>query len=492
MSLPLIVLTFLIAAIIFLAAIIFIRTALFARPQKSVEPVTPMEVDAQRIAGKLSEGVRCKTISNTDPTKVDQHAFLQIRMVIEKSFPYVNRFLEKHETGTNSLMYIWKGTNEQLKPIVLMGHLDVVPVDDATLKDWEHEPFSGEVADGFVWGRGALDCKSKVFGILEAVELLVQKGFKPERTMMLVFGHDEEVSSMQGAKGIADWLKAEGIEVKAVLDEGGYVQSGVFPGVKVPVAVVGYCEKGYLSLELKVEDGGGHSALPPKQTTIGILSRAIDRLQSRPFPARMETSKRLMQGGGAALPVFYQIAFANLWLFGGLVRKLMRENRVMNALIRTTTAPTMISGGVKENVLPQTAMAVVNFRIMPGDSIASVCDYVRKVINDKRVQFQVKGADASEPTPASPTDTPMYKTLARVIQQTFDNAPVAPMLVLGATDAHYFVPVCQQIYRFGPLVTTPSQLQTEHGVNERVGVEALGKMVQFYAELIQQWSVDTK
>lgn len=482
-----IILLLILAAIIFLGAVIFIRTALFARPQKLVAPVTPIEVDAERIAGKLSEAIRCKTISNTDPKKVDQHAFLQLRMVIEKSFPYIQRFLTKVETGTNSLMYIWKGTNEDLKPVVLMGHQDVVPVEEGTIKDWKHEPFSGDVADGFIWGRGSLDCKSKVIGILEAVELLVIQGFKPTRTVMLVFGHDEEVSSMQGVKGITDQMKEEGIEVEAVLDEGGFIQNGVFPGVKVPIALVGTSEKGYLSLKLKVETEGGHSAIPHRETAIGILAQAINRLERHPVPARLHASEILMRGAGAALPVIYQITYANLWLFGGMIKKMMSRDARLSALIRTTTAPTMISGGIKENILPQSANALVNLRILPGDSIASVCEYARKVIGDDRVQIEA-GSDATEPTEVSPTTSPMYITLSTVIRQIFDNVPVTPMLSLGATDAKYFVAICKNVYRFGPLMTSPEDALMEHGINERVGVAALAKMVQFYAELIQQWT----
>lgn len=488
MSIAFIIATILVLAVIFVLSVIFIRTALFGKTQPAVEPCTPIEVDAQRVAGKLSEGIRCKTVSNTDPAKVDRHAFLQLRVVLEKSFPYVHRFLERYETGTDSLVFIWKGRNEDLKPAVLMGHQDVVPVDNATLQNWKHEPFGGDVADGFVWGRGTLDCKSKIFGILEAVEALVIQGFKPERTTMLVFGHDEEVSSMQGVKRIAEQWKEEGIELEAVLDEGGFIQKGVFPGTKVPIALVATAEKGYLTLQLHAEDSGGHSAIPPRQTTIGILAQAIDRLEKHPFPARLDSSRRMMQGIGSALPVVYQIAFANLWLFRGMIDKIMSRDQRMSALIRTTTAPTMISGGIKENILPQQSNAIINLRILPGDSIASICDKVRAIIADERVQIEASSKDATEPTGESLTDSEAYLTLTRTVKQIFGNIPVAPTLALGATDAKYFVPLCRNVFRFSPSILTPDDANLEHGVNERVSVEALGKMVQFYAALIQAWA----
>jgi len=305
---------------------------------------------------------------------------------------------------------------------------------------------------------------------------------------MLVFGHDEEVSSMLGAKAIADWMKEEGIELEAVLDEGGMIQKGIIEGTRSPIAFVGCCEKGYLTLQLKVQGAGGHSAVPPKQTTIGILAQAVDRLEKQPFPANLKSTRMMMKGAGTALPVLYQVAFANLWLFKGIVVQMMSKDARMSALIRTTIAPTMISGGVKENVLPQQAAALVNFRILPGDSIASVFDRVRRVIDDERVQIEAFGSDGNEPTAESLTDSAMYLALSRVTRQLFENIPAAPMLVLGATDAKYFVPLCKNVYRFSPIVTTPVEASMEHGVNERIEVEALGKMVQFYAELIKAWA----
>ena len=217
------------------------------------------------LAEALAEGIRCKTISHADPTQDDRHAFLQFRLALAKAFPFFDRFTEKKEMGTDSLVFIWKGTQPQLKPVVLIAHQDVVPADPQTLSQWEHEPFSGDIDQGFVWGRGALDIKSQIYALLQSAELLIKEGYKPERSVIFAFGHDEEVLIMHGAKKIVEWMKAEGVEPEVVLDEGGYLVQGFFNGIDVPLAVIGVAEKGYLTLELSVSAKGGHSSLPPRK-----------------------------------------------------------------------------------------------------------------------------------------------------------------------------------------------------------------------------------
>jgi carboxypeptidase PM20D1 len=479
------------AVVIFPVAVLFIKTALFAKPNHKVAPLQPIAVDNEALAQKLAEGIRCRTISYDDPDKFDHHAFYQLRVVVESSFPFVQRFLERHEMGTDSLVYIWRGSRPDLNAIILMGHLDVVPVDAATEKDWQQPPFDGAIMDGFVWGRGSLDCKGQVFAILEAVESLLKNGFQPQRTIYLAFGHDEEVVNINGAKKIAEWLETEGVRAEAVLDEGGYLSAGLMPGVRTPVALVASAEKGYLTLELVAEEAGGHSSIPPRQTAIDILAQALIRLKAHPLPAHVESLRQTMRGIGAAAPAKWQLAFANLWLFKGMAERQMAATPYTNAAIRTTDAATMFSSGVKENILPQRARALVNLRLMPGDSAAMVTEHVRKVIDDQRIRVRAKPNSSDEASPVSEIDTLAYRVLGRVIRQLFNNVPVAPFLELGATDARHYHRVSNHVYRFSPYALGEGDLERSHGVNERISVQALGTMAQFYAELVQQWGKES-
>ncbi len=477
----------LVAIVVSLATFILIRTALFSRRSPKVALLQPVAVDSEALAQKLARGICCRTISYDDPDKFDHHAFYQLRVVIESSYPFVQRFLEKREMGTDSLVYIWRGSKPELNAIVMMAHLDVVPVDAATEKEWQQPAFDGVISDGFVWGRGTLDCKGQVFAIMEAVETLLKMGFQPQRTIYLAFGHDEEVININGAKKIAEWMKVEGIRAEAVLDEGGYLSDGLLPGVKTPVALVSAAEKGYLTLELVVEAAGGHSSIPPQQTAIDILAQALTRLKANPLPAHVEAVRETLRGIGTAAPVKWQLVFANLWLFKRMAEKMMTAEPYTNAAIRTTDAATMISSGVKENILPQRARALVNLRLMPGDSVAMVTEHIRKAVADGRVKIKIRPNSSNDASPVSDIDTPAYRVLGRVIRQMFGNVPVAPFLELGATDARHYHLVSEHVYRFAPYVLGEGDMERNHGVNERISVEALGKMTQFYVELLQQW-----
>ncbi len=471
-----------------LVAVVMIRAARFPRKAEKAAAVQSVAVDLPRLAKALAEGIRCKTVSHADPALDDRHAFLQFRLALEKAFPFVERFTEKKDMGNDTLVYIWKGAQPQLKPVVLTAHQDVVPADPQTLSQWEHEPFGGDIDGEMVWGRGTLDIKSQIYTLLQAAELLMKDGFRPQRSVIFAFGHDEEVLSIHGAKNVVDWLKAEGIEPEVVLDEGGYLVQGFFKGIDVPVAVIGVAEKGYLTLELIVSARGGHSSLPPRESAITILARAILALQKNPMRADLKFARQLFEGIGTAAPWFFQVAFANLWLFKGIIERILSRIPYADALMRTTTAPTMLSGGVKENILPQQVSAKVNFRILPGDTTQSVTEHVRRVINDERVEIKFTSDIPNEPSIESDTSTPAYQVLERVIRSIYGEVPVAPFLVLGATDARHYLQVTDRVYRFTPYLVSQADMQRVHGVNERISFEMLEKMTQTFHELIKLWS----
>lgn len=482
-----IVIVVLVVLILFLLAFMLFRTLTFARPLGEVEPAELLEVDENEVASQIARAVQFETVTVHPEGATSYQPFAELHAHLKQAYPRVHAELDWRVINEHSLLYTWKGRNAELAPVVFMGHMDVVPVEAEALTEWEHPPFAGEIADGFVWGRGTQDDNMQVIGVLEAAERLLKAGFQPERTICLAFGHDEETGGKEGAKMIAEYLEEQGLRPAAVLDEGMAVVEGLLPGIDTPFGLVGIAEKGFLTLQLTVDAAPGHSSTPPSETAIGILSKALAFLEASPMPAKLDSAQMLFKGLGPVLPFKMQLALANLWLFGGTVRKMLEKTPATNALIRTTTAITIVQAGVKDNILPSKATAKVNFRLLPGDTIAGVCERVRKIIDDERVKFEPVQKFVSEPSTFSRTDSEAFRALELTIRQVFDGIPVAPMLVLGGTDSRYYHPVCDSVYRFSPLTFTSDDMKRVHGTNERVRVESLGKMVQFYALLMKRW-----
>jgi len=475
--------------ILFLIAFLLVRTLMFAKPFVAEEPVELEEVEAPVVAEHLASIIQCETVSMLSDNSAGRRAFYELQLKLHEMYPRLHATLEQQIFNDFTLLYAWRGKNPDLPPAVLMAHQDVVPAAPDSLDQWEYPPFSGAIADGFVWGRGTLDIKSQVIGLMESVEALLKTGYQPERTIYLAFDHDEEIGGT-GTKAIVDWFASREIRPGLVLDEGGLIAEGMLPWVSLPVALVGTAEKGSLILELSVEAEPGHSAFPPKQTAIGALAQGLAFLEHEQFPIRLTAFMQLIKNVAAAMPFTQQLALANLWLFGGVIKKRLEANPITNAIIRTTTATTVIHAGDRANVLPGKASALVNFRLLPGETTAGVCDHVRKVVDDPRLKLEVNQSWAREASPESPTDVSSYQLLGRAIRQVFDNIPVSPYLELGATDARYYYEICDEVYRFTPLITTPDDLHRIHGLNERVSIDALGKMVQFYIQLLRTWGED--
>jgi len=333
-----------------------------------------------------------------------------------------------------------------------------------------------------------MDDKVTVGSILEAVESLLEQGFAPRRTVYLAFGHDEEVGGVRGASAIANLLAARGAEPYAlVLDEGGAIVRDLIPGIQGPVAMVGVAEKGYVSLELLVEGAGGHSSTPPAQTNIGILAEAISELEEHPFPTRLEAPvEGMMDFLAPELPFLARIPLANLWLFGPVVERVLSRDPAMSAMVRTTTAATIIEGGVKANVLPIRARAVVNHRILPGETTATVMDRVREVIDDPRVQVRILGNDAKDPSPVSDPQGPAFDLLGRTVRQVMagEDVTVVPYLVVGGTDAKHYSGRSPAVFRFLPAVVGADGIELAHGTDERLPVESLEASIRFFRQLI--------
>jgi carboxypeptidase PM20D1 len=479
----------LLAVLLIVVFIVLLRTMTFTKTWQPIPAEDSIAVDPSLAAEHLSKAIQIETVSFKEGQPPASETLLALHQLLAEMYPLVHKRLVRQMINDYSLFYTWQGTRPELPGVLFMAHQDVVPADPATLEAWTHPPFSGKITEDSVWGRGTLDIKSQIIGTLEAVEELLKAGYQPERTIYLAYGHDEEIGGLQGAAKVAAYMEAQGIRLEAVLDEGGVVAEGMLPGVDVPLALVGIGEKGYLSLELSVEAEPGHSSTPPRNTAIGILARAITRLESNPLPAQLYILQNLFQAAGKQAPFLYRLVFANLWLTGGIVQRMMAAKGETNALIRTTTAATMISGGVKDNILPREARATVNFRLMPGDTIESITTVVRRIINDERVRLPEDLSLAGwDPSPLSPVDVPAYHLLEKTIRQSFENFPVSPYLMLGASDARNYHNVCDHVYRFMPLLMKSEDLKLIHGIDEHINIEGLQKMVQFYALLMQTWS----
>jgi len=481
-----IVLGYMLGAGIVTVALISVVRALRVRPEPPGSRRAGLVGDPDRVVGHLAAAVRCATVSQQDPTAFDPRPFAELRELFERAFPRLHAALAREIVSEHSLVYTWAGSDPALKPILLMGHLDVVPVEPGTEANWTHPPFSGAVADGFVWGRGTLDTKASVVATLEAVEMLLADGFQPRRTVYLAFGHDEEVSGLRGAKVIAALLGSRGVKLEWVLDEGGAILAeGEVSGVGAPVAMVGVAEKGYLTLRLVAEGPGGHSAMPPRDSSVAKLAQAIRILETRPFPPRLrEPTVGFLSATTPRMPFVRRLALANLWLTRPFVARAMTRSPTTAALVRTTTATTILQAGTKENVVPQTAQATVNLRLLPGETVDTALARVARIVGPG---VRVEPASAGwNPSPVSPTGTDAYKALSRVIRRLFPDVVVAPSLVVGATDSRYYAPIAANTFRFVPIALTREDMGRIHGTDERISVESLAACVAFFVQLIRE------
>lgn len=474
-----------VASLAVLGGILTLGALNLRRPQAWLEAPPSPDFDAVEMLERFRAGLRIPTISYQPGSGKDDSSFSDFRSHLARAYPMTHEGLELERVSGHTLLFRWAGSEPGLPATVLMAHQDVVPVDPGSESQWVHPPFSAELEDGFIWARGSLDDKFGLFSILEAVEVLLRDGFEPRRTLYLVFGHDEELGGPLGASQVALLFASRGVEVGLVLDEGGAITEGQVPGVAQPVALVGVAEKGYLTLRLEVAADGGHSSAPPEQTAIGILSLAIGRLEAEPFASSLgEVGRAFFERGlGPASSFGLQLVYGNLWLFEPILTAFLEGVPSTAAMVRTTTAATMIEAGTKENVLPTQAKALLNFRILPGETQMSVMNEVRRIISDDRVQVKAFG-NSREPSESSSLDSVAWGTLDRTIREIFPRAVVAPYLVLGGTDSRYFRTLCDCVYRFLPVRLGSDSMSLVHGTNERVPVASLTEAFRFYHRLI--------
>jgi carboxypeptidase PM20D1 len=475
-------------AFIGFVAVLVVRTARFSA-RGAAEPAVqqagfPIEPADSSAIGRMSEAVRYRTISYFDSsTRFSE--FARFRSFLIRAYPLVHTRLRREVVDSATLIYTWKGSDTTLAPVLLLGHQDVVPVEPGTEKDWTHGPFSGDVADGYIWGRGTLDDKFSVLGNLEAVETLLKKNYQPRRTIILAFGYTEELGGPSAVR-TAQLLQQRGIKPWFVMDEGGALGDSIVPGVAKRVALIGISEKGYLSLRLTAHGQGGHSSMPPTETAVSILGGALDRVQRTPLPARLNDATRAMFNTvGPLMPYSRRFVMANMWLFEPVVKASMAKAPSGNAVVRTTTAATMVSGGIKDNVVPSTATAVVNFRLMPGDSVTWVVEQIKRIVNDSRVDVEPIEGSAREASAVSPMDNDAYQTLSRSIREAYPGTTVSPFLLMGGTDSRNFYLVSPNVYRFAPMLVDGDELKIVHGTNERVKISSYLTAIGAYRRIIE-------
>lgn len=467
----------LIFLLLIVVAIVLINTLRLSSKQVEPQPIQKVEISNQ-VFDHLAGAIQFPTISFSEDAIPDSAVFNGFHAYLEETFPLVHTTMNRTKINGYSLLYEWKGSDTSKKPIILMSHQDVVPVDEPTLGMWEAPPFEGKINSEYIMGRGTLDDKSSLIALMESAEMLLKEGFQPSQTIYFAFGHDEEVGGGKGAAKIAEYLEGQGVKAAFTLDEGGMIAEGMVPGVEQPISMINVAEKGFASFRLIVETMGGHSSAPPKENTIGILAKAIVDLENNQLPYRMvEPVQYQLDYLGPELPFLKKLAFANPWLFKGPILEGLNSH--------TTTAPTIIDGGVKNNVIPTVAEATINFRVLPGESIETVQEHIENTVSDK-VRVEPVGF-LTNPSPSSSIETEAYKILENTIRSVFPETVVVPGLIGGGTDARYFYGISEGVYRYYPIRISPEGMTRFHGIDEKISKENYKEMVQFTYQLMKKF-----
>lgn len=474
------------AVLIIAAGAIAYRTATFgtdaASQQAAVKLAPPLAFNLDAAAANLGAAIRFQTVSHQDEAENRREEWDKLHQWLQSTYPAMHRAMARDVVDGHALIYHWQGSDPSLKPIILMAHQDVVPVTKGSETDWKHPPFAGVLAEKAVWGRGAVDDKGALIALFEALEALAKSGFTPKRSVYLVSGHDEEVGGT-GAKTAAETLAARGVKALFTIDEGSAVVRDA-PIVNGPAIMIGIAEKGYATLRLTAKAPGGHSSMPPRETGVVNLAKAIIAINDSPFPPELKGPGAEMIGALAPRgDLMTRMAAANQWAFGGIILRSVGKTPSGAAMFHTTIAPTMLEGSPKENVLPQSATALINYRIAPWNTSADVMTRAKAAVGTLPVTLDwVK--PPREPSPVSSTTSPGWSLIAAVAAAQVKGAPVAPYLVVAGTDSRSFSGISDDVYRFMPVQFTIKETGMIHGTNEHMTLDNLARMIDFYARLI--------
>ncbi len=474
-----IILYVILTLIITLLTVILIRTVMFVPVKTTVQAENIYNIDEQKICDNFCDMIRCKTISSPDDAERDDAEFVKFRALLKERYPNVTAHCERKRFDTTAVLYRWRGKSDQ-KPTVLMSHYDVVPVDRA---QWDKEPFAGDMHSGVIWGRGTLDTKATLCGVMEAAEKLIGDGFVPENDIYLAFSGDEEIAG-SGQPTVVEYFKQQNIKPALVLDEGGAVVQGKFPGVTKKIAFVGITEKGQMNVRLTVKSKGGHASSPPRKTPIATLAKAVTAVDTHPFPFTLsEATAAMFDTLGRHSNFAYRMIFANLWLFSPLLDKLAsKSGGQFNALLRTTCAFTVMQGSSANNVIPPVASVGANIRIISGETVDSVMAHLKNTINDDDIELSL--INGGNPCKTSKASGAGWDRVTESITECWPDAATSPYLMYAASDSRHYAEICDSVYRFSVIEMTAEQLDTIHGHNEHITVSQLTKIVQFYLSLI--------
>lgn len=461
--------------------VLLVRAILF-RPQKMVPADHPApDFDRDTVSDHLSRMIRIPTVSSRDSAQVDLTKFTEFRALLESLYPTVTAQCERTLIGDTGVVYRWVGKIPEA-PTVLMAHYDVVAADPA---EWDRDPFSGEIdSDGVLWGRGAIDTKITLCAILEAVERRIQAGFLPEHDVYLSFSGDEEIMG-PSAPAIVDWMEERGIHPALVLDEGGAVVSGVFPGVAKPCAVIGIAEKGVLDIEFSARAAGGHSSAPALRQPVVDLAEAISGIARNPFPLRLTpAAAKMFDALGRHSSLAFRIIFSNLWCFLPLFKLVCKlSGGELAALMRTTCCFTVLEGAPQYNVMPPVARAGANLRLLPGDTAESALARLEKTV--RKTGVNLRPVYAYDPSPVADLSGFAWIRVSDAVSATWPEAVVAPYLMVACTDSRHFCRISPTVLKFSAMALTKEERASMHAKNERVPVYKVLTACQFFWRILE-------
>jgi carboxypeptidase PM20D1 len=432
----------------------------------------------------LATAVQFKTVSHQDTAAIDYSQFKQFLAFIKTTYPLTFTGLEVEAVAKYSLLLTWQGTNSDLLPVLMDSHYDVVPIEPGTKDNWQQPPFDGVIVDGYLWGRGAIDDKASVIVTLETIEQLLSEGFQPQRTMLFSLGHDEEIGGNNGAANISALIASKNIRLEYVIGEGGVIVDAHPLLDDQLMAMVALAEKTYVTLILTANGQGGHSSQPPQDNSIVKLSKAVTALHENPFSAALESPvSDMLEALAPHVGGFMGFAFDNQWLTSGLLASQLSKDRVNSTMVRNTTGVTMFNSGIKENVVPQTAEAKVNFRLLPSMSVEQLITEVNAIINDSDIV--ITSTAWKTPPPIADKNHSGFKKIEQSVLSVLPNAIVVPGLMTASSDTPHYANLTDNIYRFHAYTINFNLASTVHGTDERIAVDSVVNAAKITRKLIE-------
>ncbi|MBU2979931.1 M20 family peptidase [Alteromonas sp. C1M14] len=471
--------------LVLLLGVLVFNTVRFSVPATTASPTYAITVtpNGEQLAQQLSQAIQFQTLSRENGNTDNYAAFSDFTAWLEQTYPQVFASVTVNRLNQHTLLLHWQGTANSA-PVLFSAHYDVVPVNPGTEQDWQYPPFAGTIVDGMIWGRGALDDKGSVVALMASVSALLKQDFTPTNDIYIALTHDEELGSELGAQSVLAYFKQHNITPAWSLDEGSFVLRGIAPGVEKDIASINVTEKGFLNVKLTATAAGGHSSMPPEDTAVTLLANALVKLHNAPLPGSLEgVSKQMYSNIARHMDFPKRFLFANMWLFKPLLNSFLAGSPSGNAMLRTTTAPTMLSGSVKANVLPASATATVNFRLHPRDTINDVLTHVTNAIDDNRIK--VEALESFEAANVAPSDTQGFTDLADAAEAIYADTIITPGITIAATDSRFYSQITHS-YRFTPMVVTMSDVDTIHGTNEKVSIQNMVNAVRFYTAVMQR------